>query len=69
MKKLFLLLFAAVLSFSTFSCRESTQEKTEDAADAVGNDVENAADNAGDQVQQEVNGTDDMEETDTTSVN
>ncbi|MGB8706281.1 MAG: hypothetical protein WCD31_14740 [Gillisia sp.] len=70
MKKLFFLLFAAALSFSTFSCRESTQEKTQDAADAVGNDIENTADEAGDQVQQEVNNTDDMEEVeDTTSVN
>lgn len=71
MKKLSLLLLAAVFSLSIYSCRETTEEKTEDAmesaaddmgdaVDEAGNDIEDAADNAGNEVQEEVNGTDDI---------
>lgn len=78
MKKLSLLLLAAVFSLSIYSCRETTEEKTEDAIesaaddmedaaddmgdemDAAGNDIEAAADNAGTEIQEEVNGTDDV---------
>lgn len=71
MKKLSLLLLAAVFSLSIYSCRETTEEKTEDAVEAMGDDMEDAAEEAGDEVEaaaesveteveEEVNGTDDM---------
>ncbi len=71
MKKLFLLFAVATMSLSIYSCRETTEEKTEDAVESMGNDVENAAEEAGDEVEnavenagnemeEEVEGTDDM---------
>jgi len=78
MKKLSLLLLAAVFSLSIYSCRETTEEKTEDSMedaaddmedaaddvaddmDAMENDVEAAAENAETEVEEEVNGTDDV---------
>ncbi len=71
MKKLSLLLLAAVFSLSIYSCRETTEEKTEDAVEAVGNDMEDAAEEAGEEVEaaaenveteteEEINGTDDV---------
>jgi phosphate uptake regulator len=42
MKKLSLLLLAAVFTLSIYSCRETTEEKTEDAVEEIGNDVEEA---------------------------
>ena len=72
MKKLSLLLLAAVFSLSIYSCRETTEEKTEDAVEEIGNDIETSAEEAGDQIEQaadeaeaeideEINGTDDMQ--------
>ena len=52
MKKLSLLLLAAVFSLSIYSCRETTEEKTEDAIEEIGNDTEEAVEEA------EVEGTD-----------
>ena len=46
MKKLFLLFAFASMSLSIYSCRETTEEKTEDAMESAGEDVENAADEA-----------------------
>jgi len=42
MKKLSLLLLATVFTLSIYSCRETTEEKTEDAVEEIGNDVEEA---------------------------
>ena len=71
MKKLFLLFAVATMSLSIYSCRETTEEKTEDAVEEMGNDieesaeeagqeVENAAENAETEMEEEVEGTDDM---------
>lgn len=70
MKKVFVAIALIGFTFSTISCRETTEEKMEDAAEAAGNDiedgardagnaVENAADNAGNEIEEEVEGTDD----------
>lgn len=72
MKKLSLLLLAAVFSLSIYSCRDTTEEKTEDAVEEIGNDFENAAeetnyeieaaaDNAEAEIDAEIDGTDDMQ--------
>ncbi len=71
MKKLSLLLLAAVFSLSIYSCRETTEERTEEnfeevgndieeSAEEVGNDIEGAAENAENEFEEEVQGTDDM---------
>lgn len=64
MKKLSLLLLASVFTLSIYSCRETTEEKTEDSLEEVGNDVENTTEDAYDQAETEVNeeieGTDDV---------
>mgnify|MGYP001063192235 CR=1 FL=1 len=71
MKKLSLLLLGAVLTLSLYSCRETTEEKTEDAVEAVGNDIESnteaagneiegAAQDASNEMNEEVQGTDDV---------
>ena len=52
MKKLSLLLLAAVFSLSIYSCRETTEEKTEDAVEEIGNDMETSAEEAGDEIEQ-----------------
>ena len=52
MKKLSLLLLAAVFSLSIYSCRETTEEKTEDAVEEIGDDMENTAEEAGDEIEQ-----------------
>ena len=72
MKKLFLVLFAAALTLTTYSCRETTEENTEAEIEEVGNDVESDLEEAGNdieqsaeeveqEVEQEVNETDDMQ--------
>ncbi len=68
MKKLSLLLLAAVFTLSIYSCRETTEEKTEDAVEEIGNDMEeateesvDAVENAADEVEAEVEGTDDVD--------
>jgi len=64
MKKLSLILLASVFTLSIYSCRETTEEKTEDAFEEVGNDIEttteDAYDNAETEVQEEIDGTDDL---------
>lgn len=72
MKKLFLVLFAAALTLTTYSCRETTEENTEAEIEEVGNDVESDLEEAGEDIEQsaeeveqeveeEVNETDDMQ--------
>lgn len=46
MKKLFLGLLATVFTLSIYSCRETTEEKTEDAVEAIGEDMEAAGEEA-----------------------
>lgn len=49
MKKAVLALaFVSTLAF--VSCKESTQDKVEDATEAVGNDIETAAENTADAI-------------------
>jgi hypothetical protein len=52
MKKLSLLLLAAVFTLSFYSCRETTEEKTEDAVEEIGNDMEEATDESVDAVEE-----------------
>ena len=52
MKKLFLLFAVATLSLSIYSCRETTEEKTEDAMESAGEDIENTAEEAGDEMEE-----------------
>ena len=72
MKKLSLLLLASVFTLSIYSCRETTEERTEDSLEEVGNDIESttedaayeteeAAENVGSEVEAEVEGTDDLQ--------
>ena len=64
MKKLSLILLASVFTLSIYSCRETTEEKTEDAFEEVGNDIETTTeetyDNVETEVQEEIDGTDDL---------
>ena len=48
MKKVLLSFAALSLVFSIYSCRETTEEKTEDAVESMGEDMERAAEDAGD---------------------
>jgi predicted small secreted protein len=52
MKKLFLLFAVATMSLSIYSCRETTEEKSEDAMESAGEDIENAAEEAGDEMEE-----------------
>jgi len=52
MKKLFLLFAVATMSLSIYSCRETTEEKTEDAMESAGEDIENTAEEAGDEMEE-----------------
>jgi len=40
MKKVFIILALVGFTFSTVSCRETTQDKIENSADAVGEDID-----------------------------
>ncbi len=64
MKKLSLILLASVFTLSIYSCRETTEERTEDNLEEVGNDIETTTeetyDNAETEVQEEIDGTDDL---------
>lgn len=72
MKKLFLSLFVAAFTLSIYSCRETTEEKTEEAVEAVGEDMEAAGEEIEqtgeeaettmeEEVHEEVHETDDMQ--------
>lgn len=80
MKKLLLILMLAGITTSFFSCRESTQQKTQDAVEAIGEDIEDNTKKAGkkieegankvkEEVQEEMNNTDDANGKDTGEVN
>jgi gas vesicle protein len=51
MKKSVLIL-VAIFSLSLYSCRETTQEKTEDAVEAIGEDIEDNVNKAGEKVEE-----------------
>ena len=51
MKKLFLLLLAGVFATSIYSCRETTQDKTKDALESIGEDIETNAKKAGEKIE------------------
>ena len=66
MKKVFVVLALVGFTFSTISCRETTQDKIENSAEAAGEDIENgleeagdAIDKAGEELEEEIEGTDD----------
>jgi hypothetical protein len=71
MKKMFLMLLMAGISSSFYSCRETTQQKTEDAVEAIGKDIEENTKKAGKKIEEgarkvkkevneEINNTDDV---------
>ena len=71
MKKIGFLVVAGFLMISLNSCRETTQNKTEEAAEAIGKDIEEGAKEAGEkikkgaeklgeEVEEEINETDDV---------
>ncbi|MGM0932773.1 MAG: hypothetical protein ACQEWD_04940 [Bacteroidota bacterium] len=51
MKKLILFL-VTILAFSLNACRETTQEKTQDAIEAIGEDIEDNAKKAGEKIEE-----------------
>lgn len=61
MKKLFLSLLVATFTLSIYSCRETTEDKTEEAVEAVGEDVEATGEEVETEMEEEVNETDDMQ--------
>jgi len=52
MKKLFLLLMIVGMTTSFYSCRETTQEKSKEAVDAIGKDIENNVKKAGEKIEE-----------------
>lgn len=71
MKKLFVMLLLAGIGSSLTSCRESTQQKTQDAVEAIGKDIEDNTKKAGKKIEEgaqkvkkevdeEINNTDDV---------
>ncbi|WP_029037876.1 hypothetical protein [Salinimicrobium xinjiangense] len=52
MKKFFLSLMLSLFALSIYSCRETTQEKTEDALEAIGEDVEDGTRRAADKLEE-----------------
>ena len=52
MKKLFLLLMIAGITTSLHSCRETTQEKSKEAVEAIGKDIETNVKKAGEKIEE-----------------
>lgn len=52
MKKLILSIFVAALSLSIYSCRETTEEKAEEAVEAAGEDIEHNTRKAGEEIEE-----------------
>lgn len=52
MKKLFLLLMIAGITTSLYSCRETTQEKSKEAVEAIGEDIETNVKKAGEKIEE-----------------
>lgn len=59
MKKVVIVLALIGFTFSTVSCRETTQDKIENSADAVGKDIENGLEEAGDAIENAAEETED----------
>lgn len=53
MKKLIFSFLLAGLTLSTYSCRETTEEKTEDAIKAIGEDIEDNTERAAKEIKEE----------------
>ncbi len=71
MKKLLIILMLAGMATSMYSCRETTQQKTQEAVKAIGEDIEDNTKKAGqkieegakkvkEEIKEEVNNTDDV---------
>ncbi|CAN5145401.1 hypothetical protein BH23BAC2_BH23BAC2_20730 [soil metagenome] len=71
MRKLLMILMVAGMATSMYSCREETQQKTQEAVKAIGEDIEDNTKKAGKkieegarkvkgEVQEEINNTDDV---------
>lgn len=52
MKKVMLMCLVAGMTISVYSCRETTQEKTEDAVEAIGKDIEENTKKAGEKIEE-----------------
>ncbi|CAM4351088.1 hypothetical protein [Gillisia limnaea] len=52
MKKLILMLMVAGMASSIYSCRETTQEKTQDAVEAIGEDIESNTKKAAEKIEE-----------------
>jgi len=52
MKKSIIFILAAFFTLSIYSCRETTQEKTEEAAEAIGEDIKAGAEEAGEKIEE-----------------
>lgn len=46
------LFLATLLAISFYSCRETTQEKTQDAVEAIGEDIKTNAEKAGEKIEE-----------------
>lgn len=51
MKKIFLFLVGVAMITSFYSCRETTQEKSQDALESIGKDIETNAKKAGEKIE------------------
>lgn len=51
MKKIVIVFGALVMSLSNYSCRETTEEKTEEAIDAIGEDIEEGSKKAAEDIE------------------
>lgn len=71
MKKLFVIIMIAGMATSIYSCRETTQQKTQEAVKAIGEDIEDNTKKAGqkieegakkvkEEIKEEVDNTDDV---------
>ena len=52
MKKLILIMMLAGMASSLYSCRETTQEKTQDAVEAIGEDIESNTKKAAEKIEE-----------------
>ncbi len=52
MKKLILMLMLAGMASSFYSCRETTQKKTQDAVEAIGEDIESNTKKAAEKIEE-----------------
>ena len=58
MKKLVICIAISGMVFTTYSCRETTRDETEEAVEAIGEDVEAGAEEAGERLER---GAEDLE--------